>query len=74
MKKKNERVFANNFARFYEKKLRLGTSDVVDKWFVPSAQQTPNILATSVFLTKVSTALRIQLSKYSSIFQSMKCL
>ena len=27
IKKKNERVFGKNFARFYEKKIMLGTSD-----------------------------------------------
>ena len=32
-----ERVFAKNFARFYEKKIILGTSDA---WFVPSARRT----------------------------------
>ena len=40
MKKiKINRVFAKNFARFYEKKIMLGTSEA---WltFVPSAQRT----------------------------------
>ena len=60
---KNERTFANNFARNYKKKIILGTSDA---WSMRRSSYRPSYLAYYIEVCRISNLLQKSCPKQNS--------